>query len=397
MLGAIFGDIVGSIYEFNNIKTTRFELLDKRSTFTDDSILTIAVADWLLMGVLNKDRLIFIIKQYVKEYPNPMGGYGSRFQQWAFSNDKEPYNSWGNGSAMRVAAVGWAFDTLDETENIAKLTAEITHNHPEGIKGAQATAAAIYMARTCSTKQEIKKYIERKYGYNLSRTCNEIRPAYRFNESCAGTVPEAIIAFLDSSDFETAIRLAVSLGGDSDTLTCITGGIAEAFYGMTNSIPKTTISEYKLIYFEEETINRLPENLKKVVSEFYQTIVSKNKLFWAKNDSRTVWCEEQWIKTKLDDKKLDEESYRSFLKSYGPDWDMRFGVYYEDGWHYIYRSNFLVKKFKFQKQDDGQYHLIESYSTQREIDFDMIEDVLWHGYFKPPYIYKGFVRGERIY
>jgi ADP-ribosylglycohydrolase len=397
MLGAIFGDMVGSIYEFNNIKTTDFELFGKRSTFTDDSILTIAVADWFLEGALTKERLIFTLKQYVRKYPNPMGGYGSRFQQWAFSDENEPYNSWGNGSAMRGAAVGWAFDSLEETENIAGLTAEITHNHPEGIKGAQATAAAIFMARTLSTKQEIKDYIENKYGYNLSRSCDEIRPVYRFNESCAGTVPEAIIAFLDSSDFETAIRLAVSLGGDTDTLACITGGIAEAFYGMANSLPETTVSEYNFKYFEEETINRLPENLKKVVSEFYQTIVSKNKLFWAKNDSRTIWGEEQWIKTNLDDKKLDEESYRSFLKSYGPDWDMRFGVYYEDGWHYVYRSNFLLKKFKFQKQDDGFYHVIESYTTEKGDYADLIEEVLWQGYFKPPYNYKGFVRGERTY
>lgn len=397
MLGAIFGDIVGSIYEFNNIKTTQFELLGKRSIFTDDSILTIAVADWLLEGALSKERLIFTLKQYVRKYPNPMGGYGSRFQQWAFSDENEPYNSWGNGSAMRVAAVGWAFDTLEETESIAKLTAEITHNHPEGIKGAQATAAAIFMARTLSTKQEIKEYIERKYSYNLSRTCDEIRPGYNFNESCAGTVPEAIIAFLDSSDFESAIRLAVSLGGDTDTLTCITGGIAEAFYGMENSVPETTVSEYNLIYFKEETMRRLPENLKKVVSEFYQTIVSKNKVFWAKNDSRTIWGEEQWIKTNLDDKKLDEESYRSFLKSYSPDWDMRSGVYYENGWHYLYRSNCLQKKFKFQKQDDGLYHIIESYTVEHEKQLDLIEEVLWQGYFKLPYSYKGFVRGERTY
>jgi len=376
MLGAIFGDIVGSIYEFNNIKSTRFELFDKRSTFTDDSILTIAVADWLLMDVLNKERLIFTIKQYVKNYPKPMGGYGSRFQKWASSDDNDPYNSWGNGSAMRVAAVGWAFDTLEETEKIAKLTAEITHNHPEGIKGAQATAAAIFMARTCSTKQEIKDYIESKYRYNLSLTCDEIRPEYRFNESCAGTVPEALVAFLDSSDFETAIRLAVSLGGDSDTLTCITGGIAEAFYGMTNSIPETTISGCGGVYFEEETMNRLPENLKNVVTEFYQTIVSKNKQFWAKNDSRTIWGDEQWIKTNLDDKMLTEESYRLFLKSYSPDWEMRFGVYYEDGWHYVYRSNYLLKKFKFQKQDDGLYHMIESYTTEHENSSDLIEEVL---------------------
>ena len=397
MLGAILGDIVGSIYEFNNIKTTHFELLNKRSTFTDDSILTIAVADWLLEGALSKELLIFTIKRYVQKYPNPMGGYGSRFQQWAFSDKNEPYNSWGNGSAMRVAAVGWAFDSLEETENIARLTAEITHNHPEGIKGALATAAAIYMARTLSTKVEIKDYIESKYGYNLSRTCDEIRPTYRFNESCTGTVPEAIIAFLDSSDFESAIRLAVSLGGDTDTLTCITGGIAEAFYGMANSIPETTITEYQMIYFEEETINRLSESLKNIVEKFHQNIVCKNKLFWAKNDSRTIWGEEQWIKTELDDKTLDEESYRSFLKSYGPDWDMRFGVYYEDGWHYVYRSNYLLKKFKFQKQDDGLYHVIESYTTEHGSYADLIEEVLWQGYFKPPYIYKGFARGERTY
>ncbi|MEI6754322.1 MAG: ADP-ribosylglycohydrolase family protein [Paludibacter sp.] len=267
MLGAIFGDIVGSIYEFNNIKSTQFELIGKRSTFTDDSILTIAVADWLLMGVLNKERLIFIIKQYVKEYPNPLGGYGSRFQQWAFSSDNEPYKSWGNGSAMRVAAVGWAFDSLEETEKIAKLTAEITHNHPEGIKGAQATAAAIYMARTCSTKLEIKEYIENKYGYNLSRTCDEIRPDYSFNESCAGTVPEAIIAFLDSSDFESAIRLAVSLGGDSDTLTCITGGIAEAFYG----IPESMV---------EKVLAYLPSNMKVVVDKFQKISLCRRSVYF---------------------------------------------------------------------------------------------------------------------
>lgn len=397
MLGAIFGDIVGSIYEFNNIKTTQFELFDKRSTFTDDSILSIAVADWLLEGNLNKDRLIATLKHYVKEFPNPTGGYGSRFQQWVFSNENEPYNSWGNGSAMRVAAVGWAFNTLEETENVAKLTAEITHNHMEGIKGAQATAAAIFMARTCSTKQEIKEYIENKFGYNLSRTCDEIRPTYYFNESCAGTVPEAIIAFLDSFDFETAIRLAVSLGKDTDTLACITGGIAEAFYGMRFSLPKTTNSVYKSINFVDETMRLLPENLKKIVSDFYQTIGSKNKVFWGKNESATIWGEEQWIETKLDDKKLDEESYRSFLKSYPPDWDMRFGVYYENGWHYVYRSNYLLKKFKFQKQNDGLYHLIESYTTKHGNYADLIEEVLWQGYFKPPYSYKGFKRGEQIY
>jgi len=289
---------------------------------------------------------------------------------------------------MRVAAVGWAFDTLEKTEEIAKITAEITHNHPEGIKGAQATAAAIYMARTCSTKKEIKEYVENKYGYNLSRTCDEIRPNYRFIESCMETVPEALVAFLDSSDFESAIRLAVSLGGDSDTLACITGGVAEAFYGMKYSIPETTHSDYNQVFFDEEAIGRLPEDLKAVVFEFYQKFVSKNKRFWAKNDSATVWGEEQWIKTNLDDKCLSPESFRSFLKSYGPDWDMRFGVYYEDGWHYVYRSYYLLKKFKFQELNDGLYHLIESYATEKENHTDLIEEVLWCPYFKPPYTYK---------
>lgn len=388
MLGAIFGDIVGSIYEFNNIKTTRFELLDKHSTFTDDSILTIAVADWLLQGVLTKDRLIFNLKNYVKKYPNPKGVYGSRFRHWALDKDSKPYNSWGNGSAMRVSAVGWAFDTLEETEKIAGLTAEITHNHPEGIKGAQATAAAIYMARTCSTKKQIKEYIENKYNYNLSRTCDEIRPNYCFNESCAKTVPEAIIAFLDSSDFESAIRLAVSLGGDSDTLTCITGSIAEAFYGMEKNLPEGTESPYSSIYFKDRALDILPEDLNCVVKEFYDRFVCRYKCFCGKNESETIWGNVNWMKTETKNKMLNEESYLSFLKSYQPDWEMRYGVYYEDGWHYVYRSNYLLKKFKFHKQPDGFFHLTETYTTDHENQLDLIEEVLTYGYFSPPFEYK---------
>ena len=169
--------------------------------------------------------------------------------------DPQPYNSWGNGSAMRVSAVGWMFDSLEKTLEVAKETAVVTHNHPEGIKGAQATAAAIYLARTGKSKQGIKDYIEATFFYDLDRTCDEIRPAYHFNESCQGTVPEAIIAFLDSSDFEHAIRLAVSLGGDSDTLACITGGIAEAYYGMPEDI-------------KQQVYNKLPNEFLKVVSEF---------------------------------------------------------------------------------------------------------------------------------
>jgi ADP-ribosyl-[dinitrogen reductase] hydrolase len=392
MLGAIFGDIAGSVYEFNNIKTTEFDLLGKGTTFTDDSILTIAVAYWLLDGSLTKERLAFTLSYFVKKYPSPMGSYGSRFLQWAHGDISKPYNSWGNGSAMRVSPVGWAFDTLEETEKIAALTAEVTHNHPEGIKGAQATAAAIYMARNLATKAEIKQYIETKYGYNLSLSCNDIRPTYQFNESCQETVPQAIIAFLDSVDFESAIRLAVSLGGDSDTLACITGGIAEAFYGMTESIPETTEHySHNTVYFKEKVQEKLPIDLSSTVDEFYEKIINKNLRFRGKNDSATVWKQVNWRQVSFEDKVLTEESYKSFLLGYGPDWDMRYGVYYEDGWSYIYRSYFLIKKFRFKKQNDGLYHVSDLYDSDKVVEFDVLEDILWHGYFQQPFSYKNRV------
>lgn len=392
MLGAIFGDIAGSIYEFNNIKTTEFNLLGRGTNYTDDSILTIAVADWLLNDTLSKDRLAYTICQYVKKYPNPMGSYGTRFIQWVHGDISKPYNSWGNGSAMRVSSVGWAFDTLEETEEVAKITAEITHNHPEGIRGAQAIAAAIFLARTLATKKEIRTYIESTYGYNLSRTCDEIRLTYSFNESCQGTVPQAIIAFLDSVDFESAIRLAVSLGGDSDTLACITGGIAEAFYGMNNNLPESTIASYDHIDFREKVLKKLPVDLSRVANEFNDRFVKRNKQFWAKNESATVWGKVDWIESKSEDKVLDEVSYKSFLKGYAPDWDMRFGVYSEDGWNYIYRSHYLLRKFRFQKQIDGLYHLAELYEAAKEIGSDLIEEVLRYGYFDKPFSYKNRIR-----
>lgn len=250
MTGAIAGDIIGSVYEFDNIKTTDFPLFTNESDYTDDTIMTVAVADWLLNG----GDLAKVMQRYGREYPYPTGGYGGRFSGWLREKDPQPYNSWGNGSAMRVSAVGWMFDSLEKTLEVAKETAVVTHNHPEGIKGAQATAAAIYLARTGKSKQDIKQYIETTFSYDLGRTCDEIRPFYRFNESCQGTVPEAIIAFLDSSDFENAIRLAVSLGGDSDTLACITGGIAEAFYGIPEDI--------KL-----EVKKRIPEKFNEIISQ----------------------------------------------------------------------------------------------------------------------------------
>ena len=239
MLGAIVGDIVGSVYEWNNIKTKDFPMFSDKCFFTDDTVMTIAIAEGLMNGGA-ADNFIDSMKNFGRMYPG--SGYGARFNSWLFSDDRKPYNSWGNGSAMRVSPTGWFFGSLAETENAAEVSAAVTHNHPEGIKGALATAAAIFLARNNKSKIEIKTYIEEKYGYDLSRTLDEIRPVYHFNESCQETVPEAIIAFLESNDFEDAIRNAISLGGDSDTLAAITGSIAEAAYGIPEPIKTKTVS-----------------------------------------------------------------------------------------------------------------------------------------------------------
>ena len=225
ILGAIAGDVIGSVYEFNNTRTTDFPLFKRETTFTDDTVMTIAIADAILH---NKDFAQTIL-DYGKRYPNR--GYGTSFFKWlAHDTPAPPYNSWGNGSAMRVSAVGFAYNDLDKVLKKAEKTAVVTHNHPEGIKGAQATAAAIFLARTGKNKAEIKAYIEQKFGYDLDFTLDEIRPTFPFDESCQGTVPQSIVAFSESTDYDSAIRLAISLGGDSDTIACITGGIAIAFY-----------------------------------------------------------------------------------------------------------------------------------------------------------------------
>ena len=225
MLGAIAGDIIGSTREWEPLKSTRFELFPDGSRFTDDSVLTIAVAEALLDGLDLTQQL----KRYCLEYPQ--AGYGGTFIRWAFSADMKPYGSWGNGSAMRVSSVGHLFDSVDEVLHHAQRTAEVTHNHPEGIKGAQAVALAILLARQGASKDEILDAIRARAGYPLERTIDEIRPTYAFDVSCAGSVPEAIQAFLEADDYEHAVRLAVSLGGDSDTQACIAGGIAEEFFG----------------------------------------------------------------------------------------------------------------------------------------------------------------------
>ena len=256
ILGAIAGDIIGSIYEFNSTKNVDFLLLSESSVYTDDTVMTVANADWLLSG----DALKGVMLDYGNRYA---AGYGGWFFSWLWSENPQPYNSWGNGSAMRVSPVGWAFGTLEETLEAAKQSAEVTHNHPEGIKGAQATAACIYWARKGKTKQQIKENVEALFGYDLSRTCDEIRPTYEFEPSCQKTVPESIIAFLESTDFESAIRLAVSLGGDADTMGSITGGIAEAYYG---GVPEN---------IKIEVLKRLQNEFIEVMQKFYQKFVDK--------------------------------------------------------------------------------------------------------------------------
>lgn len=235
IIGAIIGDIVGSRFEFNNYRSTDFEFLNDKCFFTDDSVMTIAVADWVINKRQTDRHLGLYLREWGQKYPN--SGYGGMFFRWLFSKElSSPYNSFGNGSAMRVSPCGFYAQTLDEALLLAKQSAEVTHNHPEGIKGAQSVAAAIYLAKTGSTKAIIKEYIEHNFGYDLSRTCDEIRRVYKFNETCQETCPEAIIAFLESNDYESAIRLGISIGGDSDTIGAITGGIAAAYYGVPNSI-----------------------------------------------------------------------------------------------------------------------------------------------------------------
>jgi len=250
MVGAIAGDMIGSPYEWDPIKTTDFPLFQEKSTFTDDTVLTIATACSILKG-LDYGRAY---KLFGCCYPN--AGYGGNFMNWLLSDDCSPYNSWGNGSAMRVSPVGFAFDSVDDVLLQARKTAEVTHNHPEGIKGAQATALAIFLARTGSSKDVIRGEIEKRFGYDLSRTLDEIRPEYSFDVSCQGTVPEAMIAFIESNDFEDALRKAVSLGGDSDTLACITGGIAQAYY---KNVPAQITGEVR---------RRLDSGLLSIVDEF---------------------------------------------------------------------------------------------------------------------------------
>ncbi len=255
MIGAIAGDIIGSIYEQHPIKTRDFPLFDSKCRFTDDTVLTVAVADAILTGRTYQESM----REMGRKYPD--AGYGGSFIQWLFSDNPQPYNSWGNGSAMRVSPVGLAFASEEEVLTEAGKSAEITHNHPEGIKGAQATALSIFLARTGHKKEVIRSEISQRFGYDLDRTADNIRPAYSFDISCQGTVPEAIICFLDSDSYEDAVRNAVSLGGDSDTLACITGCIAEAFY---NGVSEKIVLKARKI---------LTPELLKITDDFYRQYI----------------------------------------------------------------------------------------------------------------------------
>ena len=264
MYGAILGDIIGSPFEFDRgDKTKDFELFTKGCEFTDDSVMTVAVAEALIaVGTdASKEEIEEAVIANMQDWGirYPYAGYGGRFYYWLKEKNPKPYNSYGNGSAMRVSAVGWLYSTLERTREVATYTAEVTHNHPEGIKGAEATASCIFLARNGASKDVIKEYVEKEFGYNLNRTLDEIRPTYHHVESCQQTVPEAIIAFWESEDFEDAVRNAVSLGGDTDTLAAITGSIAEAYY----DIPAILRAECR---------NRVNEDVLNVMELFDETI-----------------------------------------------------------------------------------------------------------------------------
>ena len=258
MIGALMGDMIGAPYEFDRGRKTKDFTLFAGAQFTDDSVMTVAVAEALMDARGGDDdavreALAASMRKWGRRYPD--AGYGMMFYTWLQSEDPQPYFSYGNGSAMRASAAGWLYDSFEETWKKARLTAEVTHNHPEGIKGAECVATVIWLARNGKTKEEIRKFVEDTFGYDLSRTCDEIRPGYHHVESCQKTVPEAVTAFLEGKDFEDVIRTAVSLGGDCDTLTCIAGSMAEAYYPVPDAM-------------EKECRRRLPDDMLAVLDRF---------------------------------------------------------------------------------------------------------------------------------
>lgn len=334
MIGAIAGDIIGSVYEHHNIKTKDFVLFSERCSFTDDSVLTIALADSILTGTSYADNL----RTFYKWYPHR--GYGGSFHTWARNPDSTPYNSWGNGAAMRISPVGYAYDDLETVLQKAQEFTEITHNHPEGIKGAQATAAAIFLARTGESKADIKGFIESKFHYDLGKHVDEIRPTYEFDVSSQGTVPQAIRAFLDSSNFEDAIRTAVSLGGDSDTLACITGAVAQAFYGSVPemiqqkvySILDGRLGQITRKFMESYSTNQWPSNQVSVIAESLPkidavpiiTVASGEKMEYIPNHALTSVDVSAKLSKTAEYKISLIKRYWDYQKKFFPDIDSHF-------------------------------------------------------------------------
>lgn len=350
MLGAILGDMIGAPYEFDRGgKTKDFPLFGEGTKFTDDTVMTIAVAEALMDSMGGDDDEIKAavtasMRKWGRKYPD--AGYGGMFSKWLRARSPKPYGSFGNGSAMRVSAAGWIFDTIEETRRCARLTAEVTHNHPEGIKGAEAAASAVFLARNGCSKEEIKEYIVGEFGYDLSRTCDEIRPGYHHVESCQETVPEAVTAFLEASNFEDVIRTAVSLGGDCDTLTCIAGGIAEAFYG----VPYEMMMEGR---------SRLPEDMAEVLFRFEDTVFPAT--------------DEMPDNSFLEGNEVIEEAIGRYYEE--PDNDNLFGVLgairnrmHEEG-HFIFPVIFSKDdsgSFSFQVIQDGEGKLWQAAFTSHE-------------------------------
>lgn len=265
MLGAIIGDIVGSKYEFNNIKTEDFPFFSEGCRFTDDTVMTAAVCMGVLNGLNEARKTAKTVESYMALYGGyyPEAGYGKRFDEWLKDRFRKPYGSFGNGSAMRVSSVAWIFESLEAVEKFAEVTAAVTHDHPEGIKGAKAVAGATFLARKGRSKEDIKLYLTRKYGYDLDKTIEDIRPYYTYDVSCQGSVPVALIAALESTGFEDAVRKAVSVGGDSDTIAAMAGAVAEGFYGIPEDI-------------RNEALTYLDERLKEVLAKFEERL-AKNK------------------------------------------------------------------------------------------------------------------------
>lgn len=355
MLGAIAGDIIGSSYEWNNIRTTKFKLFTSSSTYTDDTVLSIAVA----VCLLDKADYAITLKQYGRQYPNR--GYGGRFKEWLDSGSLAPYNSFGNGSAMRAIPIGFAFDNIKDVLREATKSAEVTHNHPEGVKGARAVAVATFMARKWDSKEHIKKFIELSYGYNLSQSLDDLRLSNKFDETCQGTVPKAIIAFLESRSYIEAIRNAISIGGDSDTIACIAGGIAQAYYKV---LPEYIVQKVK---------DTLPFALWDVVDAFNYKY---NIGFTERGTLRTTRADyfmapPQQFPSEMKQLKIaaayTTEEYEHIMIGLIPmAMEDKWHIYWEDDWVYFHRSwtGHPVYKVHFGKFDEA--YKIKEASVNRE-------------------------------